>query len=287
MQKEKGQKQKRLQNNTAQAPAVRARTIGPEGLGVFWIRVPVAMLPRKARRPPLLHAPAAAAAAAAQLVLLLLLAQQPHHVVKGLLDVDAVLGRRLDKLAAQLFRQRRAFLRGHGALHGLVALVADQHDGRGPQRHGGARGERRVEVAGAARGRARVGRLLDALDLVVELVDAAEGRARRDAVHQHEALAVADPLVAQRGVFLLAGGVEHLEHARLLVDDDLFAVRVFDGGVVGLDEVVQAELLDQLVLLIPYASKLGRYLDGQRRLAHAAVAQHHQLIHGHFAGHDD
>lgn len=76
----------------------------------------------------------------------------------------------------------------------------------------------------------------------MEVADAREGSARVDAIDQHEALAVADPLVAEGRVLLLAGGVEDLEHARLAVDDDLLAVRVLDGGVVRLNKVVEAEL---------------------------------------------
>ena len=156
-----------------------------------------------------------------------LAAQQADDIVKCLLDIDAVLGRSLDKLAAELAGQGMALLRRHLALRDAVALVADEHDGHGVGGGGGGGGHGRSWVGGSGGGG-----LLDALDLVVEAGDAGEGRARRDAVDQHEALAVADPLVAQRGILLLAGGIEHLEHARLPVDDDLFAVRVLDGGVV-------------------------------------------------------
>lgn len=45
----------------------------------------------------------------------------------------------------------------------------------------------------------------------------------------------------------MASGVENFEHAGLGVDDDLFAVGVFDGGVVGFDEVVQAQLWGDLI----------------------------------------
>lgn len=59
-----------------------------------------------------------------------------------------------------------------------------------------------------------------------------ERGARGDRVDEDEALAVADPLVAQGGVFFLAGGVEDFEHAGLAVYDYLFAVGVFDCGIV-------------------------------------------------------
>ena len=66
----------------------------------------------------------------------------------------------------------------------------------------------------------------------------AKGCAGGDAVDEDEAFSVADPLVSEGGVFFLAGGVEDFEHAGLGVDDDLFAVGVFDGGVVGFYKVV-------------------------------------------------
>ena len=163
--------------------------------------------------------------------------QLSYDVEEGLFDVDAVLCRRLDEVAAQVLGQGLSLLRRHLALGDAVALVSDKHDGR-LTKHG----------RGCAHGRARVcgraghGRLLDALDLAVEALYAGEGGARGDAVDEHEALAVAYPLVPQCNVLLLAGRVEHLEHARLAVDLHLLAVRVFDGGVVRLDEVVQAQL---------------------------------------------
>jgi hypothetical protein len=163
--------------------------------------------------------------------------QLAHDVEEGLLDVDTVLGGGLEKVTAQLLGQGLALLCGHLALGDAVTLVSDQHDWGVPKDgHGGAHGR-----AGVGR-RAGHGRLLDALDLAVEPLDALKGRARRDAVHEHEALAVTYPLVAQGNVLLLAGRVEHLEHARLAVNLHLLAVRVLDGGVVRLDEVVEAQL---------------------------------------------
>lgn len=116
------------------------------------------------------------------------------------------------------------------------------------------------------------GRLLDALDELVEALDAVEGGAGGDAVDEDEAFAVADPLVAEGGVFFLAGCVEDFEHAGLVVDDDLLAVGVFDGGVVGLDEVVEAELLEEVSR--GCVGGLGRelYLDCESCLSYTAVA---------------
>lgn len=66
----------------------------------------------------------------------------------------------------------------------------------------------------------------------MEPLDAREGRARRDAVHEEEALAVPDPLVPERRVFFLPCRVQHLEHACLAVYHGLLPVRVLNGRVV-------------------------------------------------------
>lgn len=187
--------------------------VGSERLGVFGPSIAIAMTGPEARR--------AAIGTTSSGGLLSLCAQHAHDVVEGLLDIDAVLGGGLDEVAAELLGQRLAFLRGDGALDGLVALVADEHDGDGHGGVGGAHGG--VQVAGPGGG-AGAGGFLDHLDLVVEFGDAGEGGAGGDAVDQDEALAVPDPLVAQCGVFFLTRCVQHLEHTGLLIDHDLFAI---------------------------------------------------------------
>lgn len=158
--------------------------------------------------------------------------QDSDDVVKGLLNVDAVLGRGLDKLAAELPRKGVALLCGDLSVRHAVTLVSDEHDGDRGCRADGGDGR-----AGVRRRRGR--RLLDPLNLVVEALDARERRARRHAVDENEALAVADPLVAQRCVLFLSGRVEHFEHAGLVVNHGLLAVGIFDGWVVLLPESVR------------------------------------------------
>lgn len=113
---------------------------------------------------------------------------------------------------------------------------------------------------------------------------ASEGRARGDTINQDETLAVAYPLISQSNVFLLAGSVKNFEHARLAVYLHLLAVGVFNCRVIGLDKVVQTQLL-----AVSYSTGLswtGRsYLYGEGSLAHAAIAQHHQLVQRHLACH--
>lgn len=76
----------------------------------------------------------------------------------------------------------------------------------------------------------------------MEALDASERRARRYAIDKDETFAVAYPLVTKCDVLFLAGCIEYLEHARLAIDLDLFAVRILDGWIVGLDEMIETEL---------------------------------------------
>ena len=89
------------------------------------------------------------------------------------------------------------------------------------------------------------------------------GSSARCAVRGRPLGARATHLVAHRRVLLLPGGVEDVEQAGLIVDRHLLPVRVLDGRVVLVDEVV----LDEL--------------DGERRLADATTPDDDQLVLGH------
>ena len=78
-----------------------SRSVRPEGLGIFGACVAIA-----ARS----EACWTTVCATATCCLLSLLAQHADNVVEGLLDVDTVLGGRLNKLTSQLLGQCLAFL---------------------------------------------------------------------------------------------------------------------------------------------------------------------------------
>ena len=90
--------------------------------------------------------------------------------------------------------------------------------------------------------------------------DALKGGPGGDAVDKEETFAIADPLITESGVLFLSGGVEDFEDARLVIDDDLLPVRIFDGGVVCLNKVAQAEL------------------NSQSGLANATISENHQAV---------
>lgn len=208
------------------------RSVRSERLGIFRSGITVAHGPQPGRS-TILALPAA-------LLLLSLLPKHTDDIVESLFDIDAVLGRRLDKFTAQILGQRLTLLGRHGALDGLVALVTHQHHRHG-QRGAGGGADGRRQITGA-RGGTGVGRFLDHLDLIVELLYPRKRCPRSDAVNKNETLTVPDPLVAQRSVFFLTGGIQYFQHTRLLIDDDLLAVGVFDGRVICFDKVIKAEL---------------------------------------------
>lgn len=63
-----------------------------------------------------------------------------------------------------------------------------------------------------------------------------------DTVHKQKAGARPNVLGTHDAVFLLPGRVQDVENKGLVVEGYLFAVAVFDGGVIVPDEVVLCEL---------------------------------------------
>ena len=128
-------------------------------------------------------------------------------LVKDFVDVGLCFGRRLEertsaKLASQVF----ALFSADDTLVVQIALVANQ--------------DHRHIVA-----------VLDAQDLFAQVGKVVEGRLRNNRVDEHKALAVLHVQIAHGRELLRAGRIENLEHALLVVDLDLLAVRVLDGRV--------------------------------------------------------
>ncbi len=151
--------------------------------------------------------------------------QDPDDVVESLLYVYAILGRRLDELAAQLACESMALLGGYLTLGDPIALVPHKHYRDGRRRAGG--GDGRAGIGGR-----RCCRLFDPLDLVVKSLDSREGRPGRDAVDEDEAFAVSNPLISQGGILFLAGRIQHFQHAGLIIYDNLLTVGILNRRVV-------------------------------------------------------
>jgi len=150
-------------------------------------------------------------------LLLVVLADLTDELGERGVDVDALLGRGLEELATEMFREVSALVVPDLTFVLEVTLVADDDDGEG--------------VA-----------VLDTEDLLVEGTDLLEGVAGGDGVDEEEAFACAHVLLSHRTVFFLAGGVEDVEEGYFFVDHALLAVRVFDGGIVLVYEVALDEL---------------------------------------------
>lgn len=162
------------------------RSIRSERLGIFRTGITVAHGPQPGRS-TILALPAA-------LLLLSLLPEHTNDIVESLFDIDAVLGRRFDKITTQVLGQCLTLLSGYGALDGLVALVTHQHH-RHRQRGTGGSTDGGCQVTGT-RGRTGVGGFLDHLDLIVEFLYPRKRGPRSDAVDENEAFTIPDPLVA-------------------------------------------------------------------------------------------
>lgn len=65
---------------------------------------------------------------------------------------------------------------------------------------------------------------------------------RRNAVHKHESFAIPDPLIPERRILFLTGGIQHFQHTGRIIDNYLLPIGIFDCRVVRLDKVIQAKL---------------------------------------------
>lgn len=106
---------------------------------------------------------------------------------------------------------------------------------------------------------------LDSYDLISHGLDVLETLLVDEAVDQDEPLAVPYVEIPHRGELLRARRVQDLQHGRRRVHFDLFPVEVLYRRVVFL-----------------YKSP-GHELNGERRLAHSAAAQHYDLILSHLS----
>lgn len=156
----------------------------------------------------------------ASLLCLVVLANLPDEITESLVDVDPLLGRGLDELAAEVLGEVTALVHADLALILEITLVRHDDD------------RERVLV-------------LDPEDLLVEDADFFEGVSGRDGVDQKEALASSHVLLPHGAIFLLASRVEDVEEGNLVVNDALLPVRILDGRVVLVDEVGLDELDSQ------------------------------------------
>ena len=147
----------------------------------------------------------------ASVLALVVLADLTDELVEGLLDVDASLGRSLEEGAAESLGEVLALSGGNLTVVVQIALVSNEHDGD-------------------------LVLVLHTKDLLTEGGDFVKGGARGDGKDAEETLARAHVLVTHGAVLLLTGSVEDIKETGLIVDGDLLAVAVLDGGVLQEEE---------------------------------------------------
>ena len=100
----------------------------------------------------------------------------------------------------------------------------------------------------------------------------------RNTVHQDEALAVLHVEIPHGRELLRPGGVEDLQHALLAVHLHLLPVAVLYGGVVpGMVSVSIEQHYHLFSVSLLHEDALDE-LHGEGGLAHAAAAEHHDLV---------
>jgi hypothetical protein len=149
--------------------------------------------------------------------LLVVPANLPHELIEGLVNVDLLLGRGFNELAAKVLGEVLALLHGDLAVVFQITLVTHNDDGE-------------------------VVLVLNTENLLVEGGDLVKAVPGGDGVDAEETLSGPHVLLSHGGVLLLSGGVEHIQQGDLLVNDTLLPVAVLNGRVilvnkVGLDEL--------------------------------------------------
>lgn len=151
------------------------------------------------------------------LLFLVVLSYLADKVAERLIDVNALLSRCLDELAAKVLCEVTALIHANLSLILKITLVSHDND------------RERILV-------------LHAENLLMESANFLERIAGGDGVNEEESFTGAHVLLAHSSVFLLTSGVKDVEQCDLLVDDALLAVRVLDCWVVFVDKVALNEL---------------------------------------------
>lgn len=151
------------------------------------------------------------------LLLLVVLPYLTDEVAERLVDVNALLSRCLDELAAEVLCKVTALIHSNLSLILEIALVSHDND------------------------RERI-LILNTEDLLMESANFLKRIAGGDRVNEEEAFTSAHVLLAHSPVFLLTSRVEDVEQRDLIIDDALLAVRVLNCRVVFVDEMALNEL---------------------------------------------
>lgn len=153
---------------------------------------------------------------------------------EGLLDIDAKLGRGGQEGASESPAEIGGLLEADLVLFDEITLVSDQDDWH-------------------------LITILRLQDSVPELTDLIEGGPCGEGEDQQEALTSLHVLVSHGTVLLLSGCVQDVQEARDVINSDLLPVRVLNGWIVLLNEVILHER------------------DGDGGLAHTSRSNHDDL----------
>jgi len=160
---------------------------------------------------------------------------------EDVVDVDFGFGRALNELASPFGGEFLSLFGRDNTLVVQVALVAGEHDGH-------------------------VVAVLDTGDLVADVCEVVEGGLGDSRIDQDETLAIFHVQVAHGGELFGTSRIQDFQHALVSVNFELFAVRIFNRGVILFDEDALHELHSQ-----------GRFSDTTR-------AEDDQFVFAHFGG---